>query len=81
VEVRSKNDYGVAADSAIDAKRADYFEAGTQVVWDVDPRANLIRSYTLQSPNDPTIFTPGQLANAEPAVPGWSLDVQQLFRP
>lgn len=38
-EVRSKNDYGTAAEAAIAAKRADYFQAGTSVVWDVDPRA------------------------------------------
>src|SRR5205809_7305228 len=36
VDVRSKNDYGRAAERAMAAKRADYFAAGTQVVWDVD---------------------------------------------
>ena len=36
VEVRSENDYGPAAERAMAAKRADYFAAGTQVVWDVD---------------------------------------------
>ena len=45
VEVRSKGDYGNAAEAALAAKRADYFEAGTKVVWDVDPKAKLIRSY------------------------------------
>src|SRR4051794_20478835 len=33
VEVRSENDYGRAADAEITAKQADYFEAGTLVVW------------------------------------------------
>ena len=32
VEVRSETDYGPAADSEMAEKRADYFEAGTQVV-------------------------------------------------
>lgn len=32
VEVRSKGDYGGAAEAEIAAKRADYFEAGTAVV-------------------------------------------------
>lgn len=36
VEVRSKNDYGEAAELAMAQKRADYFACGTQVVWDVD---------------------------------------------
>jgi hypothetical protein len=33
VEVRGENDCGPAADAEIAAKRADYFEAGTRVVW------------------------------------------------
>jgi len=36
-EVRSEGDDGNAADRAYRAKRADYFAAGTVVVWDVDP--------------------------------------------
>src|SRR5437899_10004182 len=35
VEVRSENDYGPPAEREIDAKRADYFAAGTLVVLDV----------------------------------------------
>jgi len=34
VEVRSENDYGDAAEDELAAKRADYFAAGTLVVWD-----------------------------------------------
>src|SRR5437867_6904459 len=36
-EVRSENDYDAAAEVELAAKRADYFQAGTAVVWDVDP--------------------------------------------
>ncbi len=36
VEVRSQNDYGPKADREMAEKRADYFAAGTLVVWDVD---------------------------------------------
>jgi Uma2 family endonuclease len=39
VEVRSENDYGEPAEERRAAKRADYFEAGTVIVWDVDPRS------------------------------------------
>src|ERR1041385_107127 len=42
VEVRSENDYGVTAETEMAEKRADYFAAGTQVVWDVDPIAEQI---------------------------------------
>src|SRR5438094_4823453 len=45
VEVRSKGDYGDAAEAEIAAKRLDYFQAGTKVVWDVDPHACCVRVY------------------------------------
>ena len=45
VEVRSENDYGRTAEAEMAAKRADYFAAGTKVVWDVDPVANEVRVY------------------------------------
>ena len=79
VEVRSENDYGDAAEAAMAAKRADYFEAGTVAVWDVDPINALIRKYRGDSPNHPTLFVRGQVADAEPAVPGWQLAVDRIF--
>lgn len=78
-EVRSENDYGPAAEREMAAKRADYFEAGTLVVWDVDPRARTVAKYTPADPLTPTPFGPGQDADAEPAVPGWRLAVDALF--
>src|SRR3990172_8388174 len=36
VEVRSEGDYGPQAEREMATKRADYFAAGTKVVWDVD---------------------------------------------
>ncbi len=36
VEVKSEGDYRVPAERAMAVKRADYFAACTQVVWDVD---------------------------------------------
>jgi Uma2 family endonuclease len=80
-EVRSENSYGPAAEVSLAAKRDDYFEAGAQVVWDVDPVANVIRSYTVGSVDQPLVFKSGDQAHAEPAVPGWTLDVEHLFRP
>ncbi|QDV33580.1 Uma2 family endonuclease [Tautonia plasticadhaerens] len=81
VEVRSEGDNGPAADRAYAAKRADYFEAGTLVVWDVDPIAEVIRSYRLDRPDEPITFASGKTADAEPAVPGWRPMVDQLFPP
>ncbi len=79
VEVRSKGDYGDAAEAEMAAKRADYFEAGTLVVWDVDPKARVVRSHRAGDPDRPARFGPGQEADAEPAVPGWRVAVDRIF--
>lgn len=78
VEVRSEGDYGPAAEAAMAAKRAEYFEAGTRVVWDVDPEARTVRSYRAGTAA-PAVFGPGTEADAEPAVPGWRLPVDWLM--
>jgi Uma2 family endonuclease len=79
VEVRSEGDYGDAAEAEIAAKRADYFEAGTRVVWDVDTIGEVVRKYTPGEPDQPTVFARGQAADAEPAVPGWQVSVDTIF--
>ena len=79
VEVRSENDYGEPAEERLAAKRADYFEAGTLVVWDVDLRARMIRAFSRQDPDHPKVFEPGQEAQAEPAVSGWRMPVDRIF--
>jgi Uma2 family endonuclease len=78
-EVRSENDYGPAPEAELAAKRADYFAAGTQVVWDVDPLADCIHVYTASAPGRPTTYPRGQIAEAEPAVPGWRVAVDWIF--
>jgi Uma2 family endonuclease len=79
VEVRSENDYGDAAEDAMAAKRADYFAAGTQVVWDVDPRAETVTVYRAPSPTQAVIYRRGDTAEAQPAVPGWQMKVDDIF--
>jgi Uma2 family endonuclease len=79
VEVRSDGDYGPAAERAMAAKRADYFAAGTEVVWDVDPVAELVHVYGADAPEVPTTYGRGHIAEAEPAVPGWRPLVDEFF--
>jgi Uma2 family endonuclease len=80
VEVRSEHDYGPAAERAMREKRADYFACGTLVVWDVDLQsADVIKSYRASDPDTPVIFRRGEVADAEPAVPGWRMAVDTLF--
>jgi Uma2 family endonuclease len=79
-EVRSKHDYGPKAERALVAKIADYFAAGTLVVWDVDVlREKTIRVYRAENPNQPTIYGMEDEAEAEPAVPGWRVAVKRLL--
>ena len=81
VEVRSEGDYGPAAEREMAAKRRDYFAAGTLVVWDVDVlRLEIVRVFRANDPEKPTVCDRGQLAEAEAAVPGWTMPVEDLFR-
>ena len=78
-EVRSEHDYGDAAEAEIAGKRADYFAAGTLVIWDVDPVGETIDCYRAGAPGQPARFRRGQVADAEPAVPGWRMPVDEVF--
>jgi Uma2 family endonuclease len=80
-EVRSENDYGDAAEEAMTEKRRDYFAAGTLVVWDVDLQSDdVVRKYTAAAGADlpAALFRRGEIADAEPAIPDWSMPVDDL---
>jgi Uma2 family endonuclease len=79
VEVRGENDFGEAAEDQMAAKRADYFAAGTRVVWDVDPVAESVSVYRADAPLQPLVYRRGDVAEAEPAVPGWGMAVAEMF--
>ena len=80
VEVRSEGDYGPQAERAMARKRADYFGAGTLVVWDVDLLGeDIVKSYSRIDPNTPIMYRRGDVAAAELALPGWSIAVDDLF--
>jgi Uma2 family endonuclease len=81
VEIRSKNDYSPKAERAISRKIRDYFTAGTMVVWEVDLLSrDVVRVYLASDPDHPTVYRRGDLAEAEPAVPGWEMPVDVLFK-
>lgn len=80
VEVRSEGDYGRRAEERMARKRSDYFAGGTLIAWDVDVlRDQVIRCYRADDPDAPTVFHCGEVADAEPAVPGWSMPVDDVF--
>ena len=80
VEVRSEGDYGPKAEEAMARKRADYFAAGTLVVWDVDLLGEeAVRVFRAGDPGRPTVYRRGEVAEAEPPVAGWRMPVDELF--
>ncbi|HLX63270.1 MAG TPA: Uma2 family endonuclease [Planctomycetota bacterium] len=78
-EIRSECDYGTQAELEMTAKRLDYFEAGTLVVWDVDTRGACVNCYRISAMHAKIVFNRGQIADAEPAVPGWRISVDEIF--
>lgn len=80
VEVRSEGDYRSGSEAEMAAKRDDYFEAGTLVVWDVDPIAECVQVYERTRRFEPITYRRGDTAEAEPAVPGWRVEVDWIFR-
>ncbi len=80
VEVRSTDDYGPIAEERMAAKRVDYFAAGTLVVWDVDVlREKIVRVFRAADPGNPKIYAAGTVAEAEPALPGWTMAVDEIL--
>ena len=43
-------------------------------------REELVRAYSAENPDEPRIFRRGETADAEPALPGWSMSVDELFK-
>ncbi len=81
VEVRSENDYGDRAEQSMAEKRAEYFAAGTLVVWDVDVLGQdvVVRVYREGATKPSAVYGRGDVAEAEPAVPGWTMPVDEIF--
>ncbi|HEY6247177.1 MAG TPA: Uma2 family endonuclease [Pyrinomonadaceae bacterium] len=80
VEVRSSDDYGPAAEKRMAQKRADYFAAGTLVVWDVDVlRAKVVRVFRANEPTNPRVYKSTDSGDAEPALPGWRMHLKEIF--
>jgi hypothetical protein len=61
-------------------KRTDCFASGTVVVRDVGVlRDARITVYRAAAPEPPTFYGRGEVAEAEPALPGWTFPVDRLL--
>lgn len=68
-------------DEVFAGKRRDYFATGTQVLWDVDiRRKDVVRVYRKSTPDEPPIYRRGEVAEAEPALPGGRMPVDNHFQ-
>lgn len=59
------------------AKRRDYFAAGVEVVWEIDPETRTVEVY--DSPTASTSLTPADTLDGGTALPGFTLAVGVLF--
>lgn len=79
IELTARNAEDFRSEEQLAAKRADYFEAGTLVVWEIDPLARCVCAYKNPVPQSKQVFSLGQFADAEPAIPGWRIEVDKIF--
>ena len=58
-------------------KRQEYFAAGVQVVWQVDPNARTVEVFT--APDQSTVLHEAQTLEGGTVLPGFTLPLQELF--
>jgi Uma2 family endonuclease len=73
VEVLSESN----TEAEIARKRREYFEAGVELVWIVDPPARVVRVYT--APEQFSTLTVNDTLTGEPVLPGFTLKIRTLF--
>lgn len=73
IEILSKSN----TSREMERKRNDYFEAGVQVVWEVDPPTRTVREY-LPDGSERT-FTAADTLAAEHILPGFTLSIAEVF--
>lgn len=61
----------------IERKRGEYFAAGTQLVWVVDPRKRIVDVFT--SPDVHITRSDGDMLDGGDVLPGFTLDVSDWF--
>jgi hypothetical protein len=58
-------------------KREEYFQAGVEMVWEVDPTTRTIEVYP--SLDDKTTLTTNDTLDGGPILPGFQLPLKDLF--
>jgi Uma2 family endonuclease len=58
-------------------KRREYFQAGVELVWMVDPRLRTVAVYT--APESVTVAREDECIDGGDVLPGWKVDLRKLF--
>lgn len=64
-------------DNEMARKREDYFSAGVEGVWIIDPEARALSVYT--DPDTHTLHAATETISGNPVLPGFTLDLAMLF--
>lgn len=75
IEIESPTDYGYN----IQAKVAEYQEAGVKLVWVIHPYARLIDVYRLNTGRVQQIYSANEVLSGEDVIPGFTLPVSAVF--
>jgi Uma2 family endonuclease len=59
------------------AKRQDYFAAGVELVWEIDPELETATVYT--SPTDAAVLGATDILDGGTVLPGFQLSLADLF--
>lgn len=73
IEILSETDQAYR----IEEKIAEYFRAGVQVIWTINPEQEVIYVYT--SRKHVTICLKDDICSAAPVLPDFTIDVDTLF--
>jgi Uma2 family endonuclease len=60
-------------------KRRQYFENGTLIVWDVDPKRQRIWVWRAETPDQHREYRSEDLLDCEPLIPGWQRRAADFF--
>ena len=58
-------------------KQREYFHAGVELLWMVDHRSRTVTVF--RTPQDATVVTEGQNLDGGKVLPGWQVDIADLF--
>ena len=61
----------------MERKRREYFDAGVELVWMVDPDDRTVAVYT--APDAPVVLNESQTLDGGIALPGFTLAVRDIF--